>query len=48
LTKCAACWFELDRKRWKAVGPDALGEDLFVIVEIHDDLLIVTMFRGER
>lgn len=30
--------------RWKVFGADKAGDDLTVIVEIEDDLIVVTLF----
>ena len=34
--------------RWHVVGRDPDGDVLRPIVELHDDLLVVTVFRGDE
>jgi hypothetical protein len=34
--------------RWRVVGRDPDGDVLRVIVELHDELLVVTVFRGDE
>jgi hypothetical protein len=48
LTKCVGCWGPGVKNRWKAMGPDVAGEPLYLVVEIMEQLLVVTMFRGDE
>jgi hypothetical protein len=34
--------------RWKVIGRDPDGDVLRVIVELHDDLLVITVYRGDE
>ena len=34
--------------RWHVVGRDPDGDVLRVIVELHDDLLVITVYRGDE
>jgi Domain of unknown function (DUF4258) len=34
--------------RWRVVGRDPDGDVLRVIVELHEDLLVVTVYRGDE
>jgi hypothetical protein len=34
--------------RLQVIGRDPDGDDLGVIVELHDELLVVTMFHGDE
>ena len=34
--------------RWHVVGRDHDGDVLRVIVELHDDLLVITVYRGDE
>jgi hypothetical protein len=34
--------------RWQMVGRDPDGDVLRVIVELHDDLLVITVYRGDE
>jgi hypothetical protein len=34
--------------RWNVVGRDPDGDVLRAIVELHDDLLVVTVYRGDE
>ncbi len=33
---------------WQVVGRDPDGDVLRVIVELHDDLLVITVYRGDE
>jgi hypothetical protein len=34
--------------RWRVVGRDPDGDVLRVIVELHEDLLVITVYRGDE
>jgi len=34
--------------RWNVVGRDPDGDVLRLIVELHDDLLVITVYRGDE
>jgi hypothetical protein len=47
LTTAEVCHSE-PSGRWRLSGPDRLGDRLMLIVELHTDVLVVTLFRGEE
>jgi len=47
LTTATACHSE-PRGRWRLSGSDRLGDPLTVIVELHAQVVVVTLFRGEE
>jgi len=34
--------------RWRLSGPDRLNDPLTLIVELHADVVVVTLFRGDE
>lgn len=47
LTTAKAC-HGLPGGRWKLSGPDRLGDVLTLIVELHADVVVVTLYRGDE
>ena len=47
LVGATRCWVQ-ESGRTKSVGPDASGDELFIIMEFAGVLLIVTLFRDEE
>ena len=44
LAHAGGCVWQPDRDTWKVKGADRFGVTLVVIVEIQDDLIVVTVF----
>jgi hypothetical protein len=47
LTTAKACHSE-PHGRWRLSGPDRLGDPLTVILELHAQVVVVTLFRGDE
>lgn len=47
LTRAAACR-RADLGRWRLNGVDRIGEQLSLVVELRDDVIVVTLFRGDE
>lgn len=47
LTTAKVCHGE-PNGRWRLSSPDRLGEPLTLIVELHANVVVVTLFRGDE
>lgn len=44
LSGASACRWQSDRNNWKVDGRDLDGDDLTIIVDIQDNLVVVTIY----